>query len=315
MSERKSWDIQPSAPRSRPTQRKAPPEIVRRPSTRESVRRATPTRSSVPLKRRRQLARRRLLIIALSLLAVLVVAVEVVLWQPWFRVATVDASGPGADTLPTFLQEKLSGTRFLIVPKNSIFFLPEKELRAAVLHAYPNVSAVSLSPKGLTTLSVKTLGRASIFWWCGTSYATPYGSCFDTDNEGFIFAPAIETVSEGTSTDTSMLRVYAPVADADASLASPLGAHLQSPAHIPGVTQFVKAMRTLGADVVMVDMRGDEADLYTQAGTRITYVIGKEEEAAALAASGFPNLNLNDGSLLYVDLRFSGKVYFKKRGE
>jgi hypothetical protein len=73
-------------------------------------------------------------------------------------------------------------------------------------------------------------------------------------------------------------------------------------------------MRTLGADIVSIDIRGDEADLYTRAGTRITYVLGREQQAAGLAASAFPTLKLNDGSLLYVDLRFDSKVFFKKKG-
>ncbi len=75
----------------------------------------------------------------------------------------------------------------------------------------------------------------------------------------------------------------------------------------------MKALRVLNADVRSVDMRSDEADIYTRGATRITYVMGKEQQAANLAATAFPTLNLNDGSLLYVDLRFEGKVFFKKK--
>lgn len=246
------------------------------------------------------------------LLALLVVVLEVVLWQPWFRVRNVEASGPDADALAGFVKQELSGTWFYLAPRNSIFFLPERELRARILAAHPDLAAVSLSPAGLATLSVRTISRESIFWWCGTSRALALDTCYGTDAEGLIYE---QVAPNASSTDTGMLRVYAAVADADASRQSPVGAHLASTSHIPGVIQFVKAMRELGADVVAVDLRDDEADLYTKAGTRITYVVGKEQEAAALAASAFPSFDLNDGSLQYVDLRFSGKAYFKKKGE
>jgi hypothetical protein len=66
--------------------------------------------------------------------------------------------------------------------------------------------------------------------------------------------------------------------------------------------------------VVAFVIRGDEADLYAQSGTRITYVLGREEVTTQVAESAFPSLNLDDGSLEYVDLRFEGKAYFKKVG-
>ena len=68
-------------------------------------------------------------------------------------------------------------------------------------------------------------------------------------------------------------------------------------------------------NVVSVEIRGDEADLYTPHGTRVTYILGNEEKAAALAASAFPTLNIQGGQLAYVDLRFEGKVYIKRHGE
>jgi len=70
----------------------------------------------------------------------------------------------------------------------------------------------------------------------------------------------------------------------------------------------------LNVSITTIDLRGDEADLYTPQHTRITYVLGKETVAAQLAHSAFPTMSVNDGSLEYVDLRFDGKVYFKKIG-
>ena len=48
-------------------------------------------------------------------------------------------------------------------------------------------------------------------------------------------------------------------------------------------------------------------------GTRVTYVLGDEQNAFTALTSARDDLNLADGSLEYVDLRFDGKVYLKKK--
>ena len=62
-------------------------------------------------------------------------------------------------------------------------------------------------------------------------------------------------------------------------------------------------------------IRGDEADVFLASGSRVTYVLGHEEDAYTALVSAKTNVNLANGSLEYVDLRFPGKVYVKKRGE
>jgi hypothetical protein len=84
---------------------------------------------------------------------------------------------------------------------------------------------------------------------------------------------------------------------------------------LPDILVFVKELKSLNLLPVSLAVRGDEADLFLPSGTRLTYVIGDEESALALLATTYTELNLADGSILYVDLRFPGKVYLKRRGE
>jgi hypothetical protein len=262
----------------------------------------------IPLGRRRRERRKRLFFLALAAFLVLFALIEVVLWLPMLRVQEVHAEGVNSEQVGKFVNNELGGTRYLVIPKSSIFFIPQKDIRAHVLAAFPDVEAISIAPSGLTTLHVTLTERASVLWWCGTTREVPFTTCYQADAQGLIFA---QVPAEEMLATSSMLSIYAPLASPLA--ASPIGNSIVGPKLIPPMIQFVKAMRTLGADVVSVGIRGDEADLYTRAGTRITYVLGREQQAAALATSAFPTLALNDGTLLYVDLRFDSKVFFKKK--
>lgn len=332
MSENKSWDI---APKARPSTvlppraqkpKPAPPPPARRsmdaiaPRIKASAPRIVPTRREavrepvrgprVPLGRRRRIKRTRLLILIGTVTLVLVALGEVALWQSPLRVSTVTVEGPGAEIVQHFVEEQLAGSRYLIVPNNSIFFIPEARIRAAVLRTFPDIDAVSIAPSGLTTLALKTTGRATVLWWCGTSTDVVGSSCYQTDAKGFVFAAV---PAEEHTASSSTLTLYGALVEPPSGTTPPIGSSLLSAEKLPALIQFIKALRGLGADVVSVTLRADEADIYTKAGTRITYVLGREQAAVNLATSGLPTLNVNDGSLLYVDLRFDSKVFFKKK--
>jgi hypothetical protein len=244
--------------------------------------------------------------------------------------------------MQTIAASNFTGTMNYIFPRNSIFFFPESEIRSQILQQYPDLSAVSISRESFDSIAMDSIPRELAFLWCGTSYTavpeivaaplistasstsatsttpiapeiTTEASCYDADSEGFIFTAD----ANATSSPTDALRVYGALAVATTTNASLIGQKVAQANDIPNALQFVKAIRSMGVSIVALVIRGSagEADLYTQSGTRITYVVGQESAAVQLAQSAFPSLNLNDGSLEYVDLRFDGKVYFKKTGQ
>lgn len=293
-----------------------PKAPVAKPSVPASTRNVTISRgkktrpeSKEPLKKRRKKTQKAFLIVFGVLAALLVAGLFYLAWLPAFRVSAVSADGPHAEEVKAIAERSLQGTYALVLPRNSLFFIPEEEMRASLLEAFPDIEAISITADGLTALRVRTLPRAEAFVWCGTAPALADGACYSANAEGLIFAP----VSPDVASTSEALRVYGALEGQDAP--SPVKAHIGYASRIPEALRFVKAMQTLGADVVSLSLRDDEADLYTKAGTRITYVLGREQEAAGIAASVFPQLALNDGSVSYVDLRFSGKAYFKRAGE
>ncbi len=258
-----------------------------------------------PLKKRRK-KNKRALIITLGIVTLLfVAALFYAAWMPMLRVNSVSAEGPHGEEVKVLATHTLQGTHAFILPRNSLFFLPEEDIRAVILEGHPDIEAISIASDGLQGLRITTLPRAEAFSWCGVSIETPSELCYSVNAEGLIFAPS----PVGVSSSTQKLKVYGSL---EQEGDSPIRARMSHASGIPGVLRFVKAIQTLGADVVSVTLRGDEADLRTEAGTRITYVLGREQEAVGIAASVFPQLSLNDGSIQYVDLRFSGKAYFKR---
>ncbi len=234
-------------------------------------------------------------------------------WRPEVRIAEVSAP---SDAYVVLAKESLSGAYWYVFPRDSIFFFPKADIRAAVMEEYPEISSLSISRTGFTSISLKTVSRTAAFWWCGTpeSASAANTTCYEADAEGLIFRAVVAEDASSTPTG-SALRIYANLAETEGPT-YPLKAHMENLENIPDVLRFVKAMKTLGVSPVSLAIRADEADLFVPSsgrGTRITYVLGREEAAAALAAAVFPSLNLTDGSIEYVDLRFSGKAYVKRR--
>ncbi len=300
MSAKRSFDVRPS-----PRKKAASAPTVRRRSSVASRRK--------PLKARRREERQKTGMIVLVLALIVMGGSLYLLWRPEIRIATVDAStSEYASSLESIAREKLSGTYSYVFPRDSFFLYPERSIRAAILEAHPGVSSVSISRTGFTSIALRTSERVAAFHWCGSPESPSSDTCYQADAEGFVFASA---PVENASTTLPTLRVYATlVSDAD-SEGYPLRTHVVGADRIPDILRFSRAIKSLGVPVHSIAIRGDEADLFVPEGTRVTYVIGHEEEAAKGVSAALPSLNLMDGSLEYVDLRFDGKVYLKRRGE
>lgn len=256
---------------------------------------------------RRRLRRRRALIASVILILLLLGALVYAANQDFMRISTVQVFG-AEPSLAQFAEDRMQGTYFGIIPRNSTLFYPAALIRADILATRRDIAAVSFSRKGLTGLSITVIERVPIARWCGLA-PTPdvEAYCYVFDASGFIYAAA------ASSTPTlNTFTLYAPLASATED---PLGATLPSVHTFPSAFDFAREVGTLGSPVVAVVYRDSEVDDYLASGTRITYVLGNEQNAFTALTSAKGDLNLTDGSLEYVDLRFDGKVYLRKKGD
>ena len=256
----------------------------------------------------RRRTRRRGILLALGVLVLAVCAGALVgLQQNAVRISRVEVFGADP-SLAVYATEAMRGSYLGIVPRDSIFFFPEAEIRANIVAAHRDIAALSIFRSGFDSLSIKVTNRTAITRWCGLAPTVGVEEyCYVFDANGVIFAAAAST------TETiNPFKLYAPLA---ASTSEPLGATISNAEDLPATFDFARQLGTLGSPASSVVIHDGEVSDYLYSGTRVTYVLGNEQNAFTALVSARDTFNLTDGSLIYVDLRFDGKVYLKKKSD
>jgi hypothetical protein len=270
-----------------------------------SARASSGSRNTERLAARRRARRRRALVVLVILILVLIGAALYGLRQSAVRVSHIAVFGADP-SLATYATDAMQGFYFGIIPRDSIFFLPEGQIRSDILAANSDIAAVSIFRSSLNSISINVDMRTGVARWCGTA-PTPNvpASCYLFDPNGVIYAPFAST------TETlNPFMLYAPLAG---STTQPLGATIADAADLPSTFDFARQLATLGSAVTAVDIHDGQVDDYLASGTRISYVLGDEQNAYTALVSAQTDFSLTDGSVEYVDLRFDGKVYLKKK--
>lgn len=272
------------------------------------ARRSSAKASSERLRERRRKTRR----LVQALLAVLALGVFGVgvwgTWQPEVRIGSVLLT-PGSSEHQATVAEELRGAYlFGLVPHNSVFFVPKRAIRAAVLESDPSIQAVSIRRQGFTGLEVALHTRTPVARWCGeASSVDTAAACYFFDADGFIY----EAAETSSSTPLHSFALFSPLSAGTEPLRNTLTHHEA----LPNLFDFARKLADVGGVVRAIALSGDEATLEFASGTRLIYVLGTEEATYTDLVSAGNHLNLESGTLEYLDLRFPGKVYLKKKSD
>ncbi len=280
------------------------------------------SRGTERLAARRRRARRRLAI-ALAVLGVLVLAGIIwALWQPFLRIRTVTVVSEDP-TVSSYAQAALQGRIFWILPRDTTFFPPKEAIRRAILAAHPEIAAVSVYHAGLDALAIRTDARTPVARWCGAAPPATGGAqpCYLFDPSGFIYAtaPAYAASTTGmvaTTTASSTLQtlndfvLFAPIVG---STTAPVGGTIANGGALPAAFDFARQLSTFGSPVTSIYLHGTEADDFLASGSEVLYLLGREADAFIALTSAQGQFNLANGSISYVDARFSGKLYVKPK--
>ena len=301
-----------------------------------SVKLSSASRSNERLAARRRRSRHRAFIALCVFVTLLFGAGIYGLWQPAVRIALVEVRGADS-SLEILARNALQGSYFGVIPHDSIFFFPASRIRGFILDTHKGIAAVSISRTGFSSISIKVDNRVPIARWCGLASAvssfkeivpTTNGECYLFDAGGFVYATATEPFSIvggvfpvlSESNQDKALTAFILFSSFKLDVVSPIGATLKDADELPMVFDFARQLGLFGPPVRTVAIRSDEVDFFlatstygASPGPRITYLLGDEQNAFTALVSAKGNMNLSDPSLQYVDLRFPGKVYLKKK--
>ena len=262
-------------------------------------------RSGERLAWRRRTRRRRTFIAFCTLILICLGAAVYGLRQSAVRVAHVEVFGADP-SLAEYATSAMQGWYLGLVPRDSIFFFPERRIRADILAAREDVAAVSIFRSSFTGITIKVDSRAPIARWCGpapTQEVEEY--CYLFDANGYLYAAAADS--------TQTINPFVLYARLEGDTLEPLRATIVDAEELPLTFDFARELATLGSPVTRIVVRDGEVDDHLVSGTRVTYVLGDEQNAFTALVSSRESVNLADGSIEYVDLRFSGKVYLKRK--
>lgn len=270
---------------------------------------SSPERSSARYLARRRLRRRRIFFAAIVFLCSLLGSILFILQQNFVRISQVTISGAD-QSLADIATSLMRGDYLGIIPRDSIFFFPAARIRSDIIATQPTIAAVSISREGLTSLSIRVDYRAPVARWCGSGRGTTTeaiaglpssGNCYFFDASGVLYASA---------TDQKTIHPFVVFT----SLPGPIliGSTLPHAEQLPVTFDVARKVSTYGTSVVSINIGQDEVTLTLASGTRIMYLLGIEETAVTALISARRYMNLADGSIEYIDLRFPGTVYVKK---
>ena len=266
-------------------------------------------RPSERLATRRRRFRRRIFLASTIFALLLLGAAIYGLQQRAFRVSHITVYG-GDQSLAALASRAMQGNFFGVIPRDSTFFLPEARMRSLIMAMHPDIAAVSVFRNGLSGLSIKVDYRVPIARWCGDSSASstsPFpvaAPCYLFDASGFIYAT--------TTADAVPVNAFT-VYEALATDTPPIGVTLPNASELPAAFDFARQLATFGSPVDSIVLHDSEVDDTLSSGTRIMYLLGSEQDAFSALTSARADFSLTDGSVEYIDLRFPGKIYLKRK--
>lgn len=253
----------------------------------------------------------RISIIAIVALLLLVAPV-LALRHEKLLISEVQVSGNGAtrsEEIAAIAQEELEGKYLWIIPKRSTLFAPKSRIEERLLESIPRLSMAEATLHERNTLKIEVAERKPFALYCEDILDVSNPSkCFFLDNSGNIF-------SEAPDFSGTVYMIYSSVP----VLETPLRSQLIEPEEFEEISKFITEMPRLNIDSRALVKRGNEYALLMESGTELKWKSGQDLNALISDLESF----LRDskikqtafGNLLYIDLRFDNKVFYKFRNE
>ncbi len=233
------------------------------------------------------------------------------------NISEIEVSGNkvvDADAIENAVKEKIAGKYIWLFPKSNILYYPNKYIKKELQNKFHRLDNINVSIKDRKTLAVSVTERVALYLWCGQTQS-PEEKCYFLDDSGYIFDEAPYFSGE----------VYFKFYGKDGlDFENPIGAYF-SEQNFKELLSFKDILLGMGLKPVRINILDNgDVELFLargsgeQSGPKILFKSAAdlknvaENLQAALGTdplmSGFKK---KYSSLLYIDLRFGNKVYFK----
>ncbi len=240
------------------------------------------------------------------------------------NIGTVEITGNKvleSGAIEEVVRDKIAGYYLWFFPKANFLLYPDEKIAAELAERFKRLESISLNLKDFKTLEVYVTERIPVYMWCGESLASAKEKCYFMDEIGYIFDEAPYFSGE------VYFKFYGKLS---AESESPLGLYF-APENFARLASFKKLVEKMGLKpaVFYLDEKGD-ARMYLPsfAGPVLERKTGPEiifniEDDLSKVAENLQSILSTEplqtdfkkkySSLLYIDLRFGNKVYYKFR--
>lgn len=251
-------------------------------------------------------------LVALSLLGVVFTALRL----EEFRIEKIVIVGNEtmADTLiRDRVSHLLSGTYFYFIPKDNFLAYPKSNIAAVLLGAYPRIKNIFAETPDPSTLLVTVEEREPFALWCGETYhdtGNNRGNCYFIDEGGYIFAKAPDF-------SDNVYFTYFGELDTKGSMDGiPIGGRFMNEIDFTGLQSLIRGFEEFDfPPTALTKGKNNDIELRLRFGTVV--IFGREQDLSILLdtlESVFDSEEFKNAAhreLLYIDLRFGNKVFYK----
>ncbi len=205
------------------------------------------------------------------------------------------------------VRDHLSGSAFLLFPKDNIFFYPRSAIEKAFLSKYPEIKTINVSFRDFESITVKLVERQQKALWCQTLSQSELPPCYLIDENGLIFRPA------GEYSLSTFIRFTGGVSG------DPINVQMMPSDEFQTDLLFTDALRKENLSIISVSLKeGGVREGELSVGGKIIWnadqdlSVALENLKTLLSNPSFKGKDKNGTvAVQYIDIQNSNKIFYK----
>jgi len=235
------------------------------------------------------------------------------------QINVVGESAEGKEDVKNFVENKLKGRYFFLIPKDSVFFLSKENISLSTKKNFPCLSEVGISLVSLNSLFVKIKDKEARLICCDSQEAN---KCFYVNADGEIYSEA------PNFSEPVMNKIVAKLPSA------PIGQKFLASSTVEKISVLISTAEALILNLPKISnsnrvsylepLKAGDWQLFVNQGDGKTWkIIFNENKAISQLVGGLSSSLSNEvflkdwsrktGNLDYIDLRFDGKIFYRFR--